>query len=348
MKIYQSYPKEPRHSCRGANARATGVSPLLIAPGPVAYPSAIPLQPLRRTLLAATLLVTPIHADVFTLSAPHYACNPGAVVSVPISLDHAAGVAGIRVQVNYDPQVLTLTDVQPGPLGEQFDLSNESAGGAVTIDLARATALADGTGRLAVLRFVTNAGATTDLYSDIALAQFEISDESGVRDLAATHTLATVNGSVSVSLSGNLDNESNGLPDWWEQLYALDLFAPATGRDNDGDSLDNLLEYAFGGNPLVPDIAQAGPLSNMQAVAGHPYLTLTFLRRQPPATLNYQLQESDGLLGWSSINPDLRLVAPPTDLGNGMERVTVRGEHPLDAPEAPAQSFMRIGVEPQP
>ncbi len=114
------------------------------------------------------------------------------VVIVPVSLDNAAGVAGIRVQVNYDPQVLTLTDVLTAPLGSQFSLSNEIADGAVTIDLVRATPLATGSGRLALLRFVTNAGATTDLYSDLALAKFEISDESGVRDFAATHTLATL------------------------------------------------------------------------------------------------------------------------------------------------------------
>lgn len=305
-------------------------------------------RPLRHTLLAVTLLAAPLlHADVYTLSAPHYSCNAGAVVSVPINLDHATGVAGIRMQVNYDPQVLILTNVQAGPLGAQFAMSNEIADGSVTIDLVRATPLTTGAGRLALLRFVTNAGATTDLYSDLALARFEIGDETGVRDLAVAHTLAVRNGSVSVSLSANIDNESNGLPDWWELQYGLDLFAPAIGRDNDGDALDNLLEYAFGGNPLIPDAGQAGPFSNIQNVDGHPYLTLTFLRRKPPATVNYLLQECPGLDGWSSINPDLRLAAPTIDLGNGMERVTARSEFPLDAPEAPIQSFMRIAVEPQ-
>jgi len=302
-------------------------------------------QSLLRILLAALLFAMPLHADVYTLSAPRYICNPGTVVTVPINLDHAAGIAGIRVQVNYDPQVLTLTAVQPGPLGAQFDLSSETADGALTIDFARATQLATGSGRLAELRFVTNAGATTDLYSDLALAKFEISDESAVRDLAATHTLAIENGSIHVSLSNNIDNAGNGLPDWWEMQYGLDLFAPAS-QDSDHDGQNNLLEYAFGGNPLVPDAAQTGPISDIEVVDGHPYLTLTFLRRKPPTTPTYLLEETDGLLGWSSLDPDLRLVAPPTDLGNGMERVTVRGQFPLDAPQAPAQSFLRIGVEP--
>ena len=293
----------------------------------------------------AALLAMPLHADVYTLSAPHYSCNPGAVVIVPVNLDNAAGVAGIRLQVNHDPQVLALTDVQAGPLGARFEVSHEITEGSVTIDLARATPLDSGSGRLVLLRFVTNAGATTDLYSDLALAKFEISDESGVRELAASHTPATSNGSVSVSVAGDIDNESNGLPDWWEQQYALDLFAPAS-EDSDGDTLCNLLESAFGGNPLVSDVAQTGPMSNIEEVDGHPYLTLTFLRRKPPTTLNYLLDESSDLLGWSSLDPNLRLVAPPIDIGDGMERVTVRGAYPLDAPQAPAQSFLRIAVEP--
>jgi hypothetical protein len=238
--------------------------------------------------------------------------------------------------------------VQAGPLGALFDLSSEITEGTVTIDLMRATPLATGSGRLALLHFVTNAGSTTDLYSDLALARFELSDESGVRDFAAAHTLATRSGSVSVSVSGHIDNESNGLPDWWELQYGLDLFAPATGQDSDGDTLDNLLEYAFGGHPRVPDIGQAGPFSSMQAFDGHPYLTVTFRRRKPPANLNYLLQECSNLGGWSSINPDLRLVVPPVDLGDGTERVTVRAEQPLDLPQAPARSFLRIAVEPQP
>ena len=302
------------------------------------------IQPFRHALLAAALLATPLHADVYTLSAPHYACNAGALVTVPVSLDNAAGIAGIRVQVNYDPQVLALTDVQAGPLGAQFDLSHEIADGAVTLDFVRATPLATGAGQLALLHFVTNAGATTDLYSDLALAKFEISDETGVRDLAATHTPATSNGSVSVSVARDIDNAGNGLPDWWELQYGLDLFAPAN-QDSDGDSCDNLLEFAFGGNPRVPDVDQTNPGSSILDVEAHPYLTVTFRRRKERATLNYLLQECDTLGAWSSVSPDLRLVAPPLDLGNGMERVTVRGAYPLDAPEAPAQSFLRIGVE---
>jgi hypothetical protein len=269
------------------------------------------------------------------------------VVIVPLNLDQADGIAGIRIQINFDPQVVTLTDVQPGPLGAQFDMSHEIADGAVTIDLIRATQLASGSGRLALLRFVTNSGATTDLYSDLALAQFQISDDTGVRDLTATHTPATVNGSVRVSASGNIDNESNGIPDWWEEQYGLDLFAPSSD-DSDGDTLGNLLEFAFGGNPKTPDHGDIGPISLIQSIEGHPYLTLTFHRRRAPTNLNYLLQEGEGLAGWSSISPDLRLVAPVTDLGDGLERVTVRGVHPLDAPEAPSRSFMRLKVESEP
>jgi hypothetical protein len=149
-----------------------------------------------------------------------------------------------------------------------------------------------------------------------------------------------------VSLSSQIDNESNGLPDWWELQHNLDLFSPEGTGDTDGDLLIDFLEYAFGGQPGVPDKQQVAPVASIQEYNGQRYLMLTFRRNKADASLNYLLQESETLSAWESCDPDSRLVSPPVDFGNGMESVTVRGRQPLDGPEARRQGFMRIGVAP--
>ena len=151
-----------------------------------------------------------------------------------------------------------------------------------------------------------------------------------------------------MSVSTNIDNESNGLPDWWELQHNLDLFSPAGRTDSDSDSLSDFLEYAFGGHPLIPDADHVAPVGSVQEYDGHRYLVVTFRRLKDAVNLNYVLQESDDLSTWESCDPDSRLVSPPIDLGNGMETVTVRWKEPLDGPDPARQGFMRIGVERKP
>jgi hypothetical protein len=292
------------------------------------------------------LLATPLHAGPRAFWLPSFRVNPGGILEVPLSLDDATGLAAIRVRINFDPEVLDLQGVTSGPLGDAFELSHGDGEGFVQLVFARAEALTSGSGRLAMLRFQANSGAGEDLYSELAIAELTLSDESGVVDVRQKDILGTSNGQVIVTNQPDIDNSGNGLPDWWELQHDLDTFAPAIGTDQDGDTLDNFLEYAFGGDPNVPDAAQAAPFHGIQDSDGHPHLTLTFRRRTPPAPLDYFLNEGNDLQAWTTIDPDERLTAPPVDLGNGLERVTVRSQHPLDAPDLPDPEFIRIEVAP--
>ena len=62
-------------------------------------------------------------ADSRSMSLPSYLANPGNILEVPLTLDNAAGLAAIRVQINFDPEVLELQAVTAGPLGEAFELN---------------------------------------------------------------------------------------------------------------------------------------------------------------------------------------------------------------------------------
>jgi hypothetical protein len=195
---------------------------------------------LRIEWLALVIVLTTLRlsAGVYTVRVPNYQANPGTVLRVPLTLDNVAGLALIRLQLNYDPQILTLLQVSAGPLGAQFDFSHEAVGGSVTMDFVRTTPMGSGSGRLAVAEFLLNPGAATNSYSDLAIARFDLGDSTGVRDVAVGQTIRTENGSVRVSLSSQIDNESNGLPDWWELQHNLDLFSPEGTGDTDGNQRD--------------------------------------------------------------------------------------------------------------
>ena len=53
---------------------------------------------------------------------------------------------------------------------------------------------------------------------------------------------------------GTVDEDGDGLPDWWEEKYGLDPEDPSDAtQDPDGDGLDNRAEYAAGTNPHAGD-----------------------------------------------------------------------------------------------
>ena len=57
----------------------------------------------------------------------------------------------------------------------------------------------------------------------------------------------------------NIDSDSDGLPDWWEEKYGFDFLSPVDATlDPDNDGLDNLGEFSAGSNPHLPDTDSDG------------------------------------------------------------------------------------------
>ena len=54
------------------------------------------------------------------------------------------------------------------------------------------------------------------------------------------------------------DTDGDGIPDYWEELYGLDLFSDDSLLDRDFDGLSNLGEFTNHANPLVADTDEDG------------------------------------------------------------------------------------------
>lgn len=284
-------------------------------------------------------------AEMRHLSLPAYLANPGQVLHVPLTLDNAAGLAAIRVQINFDPEVLQLQTVSEGPLGDAFEMSRGDGEGFVQLTFARGGQLASGSGRLAVLKFLANPGAVTSLYSELAIADFNLSDATGVIDLRQKDTLTMTNGQVAVTAQPNIDNARNGLPDWWEMQNGLDPLTANAGLDSEHDGLTNLLEYAFGGNPKIADAFERGARAGRVEANGQSFLSVGFYRRLGDASLLFRVQESADLRFWNDLSVPLQIIGTPQAMGDGTEHVNVRGTLPVTGANPTPRGFLRVVAE---
>jgi hypothetical protein len=62
---------------------------------------------------------------------------------------------------------------------------------------------------------------------------------------------------------GEIDSDSDGLPDSWEMQYFGNLNQTA-GGDPDGDGINNLQEYQQGRNPTTSALPDAGDAVNLK------------------------------------------------------------------------------------
>lgn len=203
-----------------------------------------------------------------TLSMPDYLGRPGTEVVMPLVIDQAAGLAGMRVTVNFDPNILQLENVQRGTLGGVFDLVWQVDDGVLDLYFARDEALESGSGRLAYLKFRVNAGAATNLYSDLTIADFDLSDESGVVAVDRVGAVTSSRGRLTVTDRTQIDNTGNGLPDEWELAVGLDPFVATAEDDPDGDGLTNAQEAQLGFDPTKADTDEDGYPDRAEFIAG--------------------------------------------------------------------------------
>lgn len=114
-------------------------------------------------------------------------------------------------------------------------------------------------------------------------------------------------------------------------------------NDFEKDGGPNLLEYATGGNPLVPDLFRRPKVEKINP-GDQDWLAISFRRLINEPALLYQVQESGNLDTWHPVPLGPNLVGTPVNQGDGTEMVTVRAPVPLAASRV---RWLRLAVAPQ-
>lgn len=115
--------------------------------------------------------------------------------------------------------------------------------------------------------------------------------------------------------------------DTWAQANGLGAGASLTA-DQDGDGMSNLLEYALDSNPII-DSSQDLPSGTTELIEVDGvidrYLTLTFQRNLAASELNFIVELSANLAGWS----DTAMQVSSSDNGDGTATEVWRAPLPL-------------------
>ena len=149
-------------------------------------------------MVAATLSSAVLARTISTGSAE---CRAGTSVTIPVTVDDVSGAALVAITVNSDSAVMTSLGATAGELADPASMMVVGgAEGRMCVVIPRLTTTSGG-GVLCRLRYRVREG-TTDLYSDVALANVQVCAADGVTDLSATNPIEISNGMVRVTADG--------------------------------------------------------------------------------------------------------------------------------------------------
>ncbi len=278
--------------------------------------------------IALPLLALPVGAAP-SLSLSSAGGPGGSKINLLLTLSGGEGVAGIRTQINFDPQVLSFDQATCGQLGSLFDFSADMADGCLYLTFARSDQLTSGKGILARLGFSINRGARPGLRSDLAVAQAVVVNQRGAKlalDMAPLTPLGTSVWVTNSPFTEFVDLDSDALGDDWEDASGSPTARPNTFEDPDRDGRVNILEFALGSNPLIPD-SEPTMIARPVRIGSEEYLGLSYSRNKAASNCRFVLERSEDLTHWSDL-PETAAMVETTDLG-AVQMVTVRETQPI-------------------
>lgn len=242
----------------------------------------------------------------------------GGGVRVPVLVSNVPSLAAAALTLNYDLQVLTLTNVRSGSLGA-FSVEYLDAGGSARLVAVQLDALTNASGSCAVLEFVVKPGVPAGTVSPLTIADRSLSGDAG-KQLEWSSVITHTDGSFTV-VSAALDSDADGLPDWWEDTYFGGPTSADPSADSDGDGVTDGSEYQLGTDPRNP----ADPLRIQSVSRSAGTVTLRFYSLLGQT---YTVEKCEVLGAWSDLSPDVAGTG-------GMVEV-------LDTNSAPSESFYRL------
>ena len=141
-----------------------------------------------------------------TVSTGTVVANPGATVSVPVTVDDFSGASAAVATVDYDSTVLVCLGVDAGAAADAGKMTYLDSGNGRVVAVFSGFAgdadapVASRPTELMRIRFSVRDG-TQGLYSDVTLADVQFGATDGVTDLSAANPLTIVNGMVRVMSS---------------------------------------------------------------------------------------------------------------------------------------------------
>lgn len=148
------------------------------------------------------------------------------------------------------------------------------------------------------------------------------------------------------------DYDSDGLPDYWELTYNLDptddgSVDPEQGAngDSDFDSIEHLLEYAFNGNPRVPDLVNLPSFQLFDLEESEEtYFEMIYTRRTDDPNLDYRTLMSTTLPSFADVTDLMQEIGNPILEQDGLtESVRLRYTPPLDLSDS--RRFFRLKID---
>lgn len=160
----------------------------------------------RLSVFAVSLVMAAFTVNAYQVSVGTYVSNSGKTVTVPVVLDNAAGLSYASATLTYDPQVLVVTKAEAGSLKDLMpdDFVAADTNGTIVVSIFGVpgeNVTTNAGGSIASITFAVREG-TEGQFSDIAVAEVELGEKTGVLDVAVVSPIVRVNGMIRVMDAG--------------------------------------------------------------------------------------------------------------------------------------------------
>ena len=153
---------------------------------------------MNRIILSTLCLLAAMGtAFARTVSTGTVVTNPGATISVPVTIDDLSGMGSAVALIGYDATVLVCLGIDNGELADVKDMTYVDSGSGRLCAVFSGFKKPDGGGELLRIRFSVRDG-TQGLFSDVTLQDFQCGAKDGVSDLSVKNPLSVISGMVRV------------------------------------------------------------------------------------------------------------------------------------------------------